>query len=268
MIETIPTLCGSVAGKPSPLGVKLHNAAFSAGGHNFTYVAMGTDDIDEALSLCRIGGFRGLGVSMPHKSSVISRLDWVDDDVKAIGSCNTVVFDESGATRGYNTDWIGARDSLREAGIDRPTRAAIVGSGGVARAISYALTQMDCEVVIVARNRETARALSADLNLEGNEVLDPCKTYEGFDLVVNATPDASESSPVQISNFPQANALFDVVFNTIETDLIASSRQAGFKVAPGWRMLLLQAVGQSRLYTGFEPDVAAMSNVLEAAFGK
>ncbi len=138
MNRTIPVLCCSVAANPSPLGVKLHNAGYEALGLDYRYFAIGAADIEPVLQCMRTLAIRGLGVSMPHKQAVIPFLDEVSQDVQAIGACNTVV-QENGRLYGYNTDWVGALGAIDEAGSGGLHSAVIIGAGGVARAIAYAL---------------------------------------------------------------------------------------------------------------------------------
>jgi shikimate dehydrogenase len=243
----------------------MHNAGYLAAGVPFTYLAMGSDNISKALDIAKSIQMRGLGVSMPHKQTVIASLDEVTKPVRVIGACNTVVF-EDGRLIGYNTDWIGARETLAEAGI-KPKVAEIIGAGGVARAIAYTLTQANVQVFVLARRQDQAAQLAADLELAGSGPIESQGT-RGADLVVNATPDATESSPVELSRHAAATALFDVVFDKLVTPLARQAEDAGLKVGPGWRMLLHQGCEQFRLYTGKDAPVEAMAKVLEAAFGE
>ncbi|WP_280362029.1 shikimate dehydrogenase family protein [Nocardia wallacei] len=264
-LKSTPIICASVAANPSPLGVALHNAGYAKLGLDYTYVALGGDTISEALEFMKICGGRGLGVSMPHKQSVIQLLDNVTKDVETIGACNTVVFTTNGTTTGHNTDWIGARDSIHESGY-LPRRAVIIGAGGVARAIAYALRTLDVQVFIRARNIDAARSLVADLELEGALPLDH-SAMANIDLVVNATPCIEPSHPVSFDEYPNAQALFDVVFSSLETPLVREALDRGLVIVPGWRMLLHQALEQFRLYTECEPPIDEMGDVLKRAFG-
>jgi shikimate dehydrogenase len=265
LVKFYPTVCGSVAAAPSSLGVRMHNAGYKAAEVPFTYLAMGADHISEALEIARSLQMRGLGVSMPHKQSIIDHLDEITDPVKTIGACNTVVFEQDRLI-GYNTDWIGARETLEEAGI-KPKIAEIIGAGGVARAIAYALSQEGARVFVLARRQDQATQLASDLRLAGSGPIESQGT-RAADLVVNATPDATQSSPVILSRHVAATALFDVVFQQLITPLAAEALEKGLKVGPGWRMLLHQGCEQFRLYTGKDAPVEAMGKVLEAAFAK
>jgi shikimate dehydrogenase len=265
-LNTFPTLCGSVAGKASKLGVALHNAGYEALSLDFRYVAVGTTDLATAIAGFRSLGFRGFGVSMPHKIAIIPLLDEVTGDVSSIGACNTVVQRE-GRLIGYNTDWRGAVDSLKEVGVSAPKSAVIVGSGGVARAIAYGLKSIGCNVTIAARNQSAAAQLVHDLGLDGHVQIHEQGSVNA-ELVVNATPIADGPDvPLTISAHKNASALLDVVFSPKDTKLAADAATAGLAVAKGWRMLLHQALHQFSLYTEATPPQEAMSEVLRKALG-
>ncbi len=262
MSKTIPIICGSVASSPSPLGVKLHNAGYKALKLDYTYIASGSDSIEQTINNVRNLPYRGLGVSMPFKQEVIEFLDEIDSSVKEIGACNTVV-NTNGVLKGYNTDWIGTINAIKEVyEISNIKNALIVGSGGVARAIAYGLKQNGIKVTICSRNKVTRKQLVLDLNLESEIDLSE-QDNKTFDLVVNATPEASENSPLLESTIAKCKVMLDVVFNQKETYLAKLAKKHGVAFATGWRMLLHQAFEQFRLYTKQEPPKEVMSKVLE-----
>lgn len=265
MKNTIPNLCGSVAGEASGLGVEMHNAGYAAAGLDYTYIAIGSDDIEESLENAKNMNFDGLSVSMPFKQSVIPLLDEIEEDVETIGACNTVVI-ENGKTRGFNTDWRGAIRALRETGdLEDVEKAEIIGAGGVARAISYGLKNEGVEVFISARSKRQRKELVEDLDLDGYSDLDN-QGSAGAELVVNATPVANQpESPVELDKHEEGKWLLDVVFGELETDIIRDANERGWKTTKGWRMLLHQGLEQFELYTGEEGPEEAMAGVLEKA---
>lgn len=264
MNRTIPVLCCSVAANPSPLGVKLHNAGYEALGLDYRYVAIGAANIEPILQSMRTLPFRGLGVSMPHKQTVIRFLDEISPDVQAIGACNTVV-QEDERLHGYNTDWIGALGAIDEAGATNLRSAVIIGAGGVARAIAYALKQRGMAVFVSARSVHEREQLVNDLRLDGESSLELQGRFDA-ELVVNATPISdSVSLPTDLDAHKYGKALFDVVFQRRQTTLIAEAERRKWITIPGWRMLLHQAMEQFRLYTGQDAPVAEMGKVLEDA---
>lgn len=264
MMKTFPTICASVASNPSTLGVKLHNAGYVANGLDYTYVATGSTDIKKTVQLMREMPFRGLGVSMPFKESVIDEIDEIDFSVKKIGACNTVVNDD-GKLIGYNTDWVGAINAIKEiVRIDSIKRAVIVGAGGVARAIAFGLRQNDIEVFICARNANQREKLVKDLTLQGSGSLEEQGSFKA-DLLVNATPVSTLDSPLKLIEHKEARILFDVAFQKRTTELMKSAEEKGLLVVHGWRMLLYQGMQQFELYTKQKALIDAMSRVLEEA---
>ncbi len=263
-LVTYPMVCGSVAAKASRLGVAMHEAGYRQLGLEYRYLAVGTDRLEDAIAAFRALRIRGFGVSMPYKSAIVPYLDECSPDVLAIGACNTVV-QEKGRLLGYNTDWRGALDALAEIGMDSPKCALIVGAGGVARAIAYGLKSRGCEVHIAARDPGAAKTLCNDLVL-ASPVAIAGQAQLDCDLIVNATPVATgDPSVLNIPAHRGAKALLDVVFTPRDTPLALQGRQHGLAVAPGWRMLLHQAVHQFKLYTGHDAPIATMSQVLSDA---
>lgn len=260
-MKTYPMICASVAGNPSPLGVKMHNAGYEALGLDYTYVAMGTDSIEDAVNVFKSLGYKGMGVSMPFKQSIIDLLDDVHESVRVIGACNTVV-EDNGKLIGYNTDWIGAQDAINEVdSITNYKRAVIIGAGGVARAIAYALKVNGIEVFISARNENQRKELVNSLDLAGESSIEE-QGSANADIVINATPDASKKGPVQLDLHRNVKLVFDVIFNKYMTDLTNEAKNRGLKYVSGWRMLLLQGAKQFELYTNMQPPVDAMGQVL------
>lgn len=266
MVETIPLLCGSVAGKASPLGVKLHDAGYKALNLDYKYIAIGTEDLTSVMISVQELRFRGLGVSMPFKQQILRHLDEITKEVQATGACNTVVIRDNHFT-GYNTDWRGALAALDEAVTTRLENATIIGSGGVARSIAYGLKQRGLKVYIAARSVMRRSELVETLELDGECSLEKQGQY-GSSLIVNATPVAEyPESPVNLMQHPHGEILLDVVFQKKETPLDAEALRRGLRVVPGWRMLLHQALGQFELYTGHRAPSAEMEAILSEALG-
>jgi shikimate dehydrogenase len=263
VISTIPTLCGSVTGKPNPFGVKIHEAGYKALGLDYKYVSIGADRLPPVVDALRALRFRGFGVSMPFKQQIISLIDEVSDEVKEIGACNTVVADD-GRLRGENTDWTGALAALKEVDGLSGSSAVIVGAGGVARAIAFGLKRAGYKVYVSARNVDAARALVADLALDGHCALEQQGSFEA-DLIVNATPDAEIGGPVDLDKHSRATALLDVIGDRKLTPIVNEASRRGLRVAAGWRMRLHQALRQFELYTGHAAPKQVMSNALEEA---
>ncbi len=140
-IDARTQFCG-VIGNPvgHSLSPAIHNAAFRKLGLNFVYLAWQVEAIGEAIKGLRaLGNFRGASVTIPHKVAAIPFLDHVEQTAQRIGAINTIVA-EKGELTGYNTDATGALRALREGGVElKERRIVVLGSGGAARAIAFAL---------------------------------------------------------------------------------------------------------------------------------
>jgi shikimate dehydrogenase len=266
MFSTIPSLCGSITGKPNPFGVQVHEAGYRAMGLDYKYLSVGADELAPVVNAFRTLRFRGFGVSMPFKQQVIDLIDEVSDEVKAIGACNTVVRIDD-RLRGENTDWNGALAALKEVDALTGSKAVIVGAGGVARAIAYGLKRSGYQVFISARNLDAARTLVRDLAL--GDISQACTLDQqgrfDADLIVNATPNADLDGPVNLDKHPHATALLDVIGHQKTTPIATEAAHRGLRVAPGWRMRLHQACRQFELYTGHPAPEQVMSAALKQA---
>ena len=257
-------LCISIASHPSNFGTTLHNAAYAALGLNFVYKSFAIIDLPGALIGVRALNIRGCSVSMPFKEAVIPLLDELDETARAIGAVNTVV-NEAGKLKGYNTDAIGAYEALRSIGARPGDNILLLGAGGVARAILFALRQAGFRRVQVA-NRDPRKIEQLNSILPCDTVLWDNRHHAQADLLINATslgmsPNA-DCTPMEAHCLHQTKAVMDVVVSPMETRLIAAARSIGLAVAPGHYMSLMQAIAQFKLYTGEEPPRALLQSKL------
>lgn len=262
---TLPTLCGSMAAHPYRLAVELHNAAYRELGLDYTFVYFGIEDPEAGVAAIRALGIRGMNVSMPFKSAVIPHLDRLDPAARAIGAVNTID-NRDGVLTGYNTDYIGAVKALEELTDLSGSRAALLGAGGAARAVGYGLAEKGAEVTVFNRSESKARQLCDHFSLTLGGSLEDFPGSRAFDILVNCTSvgfKAKDEIPVSLSALHPATIVMDVVFLPPETRLLQRAAEAGCRTVQGVRMLLHQACGQVRLYTGCDPPVEVMEQVIE-----
>jgi shikimate dehydrogenase len=159
--------CG-VIGNPveHSLSPAIHNAAFQKLGLNFVYLAFRVEAIGDAIKGLRaLGSFRGASVTIPHKVAAVPFLDSVEPTARHIGAINTIVA-EGGTLTGHNTDATGALRALREGGVELKGRHVVMlGSGGAARAIAFALgTETGIErLTILGIDSQERAALAREL---------------------------------------------------------------------------------------------------------
>lgn len=205
---------------------EIHNAAYAAEGRKAEMISYPSETIEGAMRFAALADVKGMAVTIPHKVSVMPLLDEIDPAAKAIGAVNTVVF-RDGKKYGYNTDADGFAEALLSfcgrtdlAGM----KVALLGAGGAAKAVDYALRRLHAEVTTCHR-----RPLD----------FTP-------DVIVNATP----VDPIPEYAFRGSELVYDLRYVPEETPLMARARAAGCRVENGFSMLQAQARGQRRLFFG------------------
>lgn len=281
-LDTSTRLCG-VIGNPveHSLSPAIHNAAFRKIGLNYVYLAFPVEAIGDALKGIRaLGNSRGFSVTIPHKVAAMPFLDEVDQTAQQIGAINTVVV-ENGKLIGYNTDASGALRALREDGAALlGQRVLMLGSGGAARAIAFALAA-DAQIAgltILGVDEAERRRLVYDLRtrtalaVEDGPIQDDalrswiphCRT------VIHCTP-VGMSPHIDETCVPAAVwrsdlTVMDIVYNPRETRLLKEAKAAGCRTIQGIEMFLNQAILQFELWTNQPAPADVMRAVLESRF--
>ena len=145
----------------SPL---MHNRALAECGLPGVYTGFRVNDPGAAMNAIRALGIRGASVTLPHKVAVMAHLDRVDETARVIGAVNTVVH-RAGQLVGYNTDGLGALDALAAVTDVAGKPVAIMGAGGAARAVAWAVGRAGGRVTLFNRSVARAEALARDLKL-------------------------------------------------------------------------------------------------------
>jgi shikimate dehydrogenase len=253
----------------------MHNAALESTGLDYVYVAFtvppeGAEGVGDAMRALNI---RGLNVTVPHKQTVISCLDEVSQEAQAIGAVNTIDH-RDGRLYGHNTDAYGLVASLREeGGLQRlPAKVALLGAGGAARAILYALLAAEEVEHVALLNRTIARAesLAMDLNAGSRVTVQPLAETTALadaGLVINSTsigmePDAEASPLGDGAGLHDGMVVVDIVYKPLETRLLQQARVAGARTVDGLGMLVHQGARAFELWTGVAPPVDVMRNAL------
>jgi shikimate dehydrogenase len=259
----------------------MHNAAFAALGLDWRYEALPTppEALEERLHTLVAEGYRGVNVTVPHKGAILSvngvRFE-EDESVTEIGAANTLTVRPDGTLLATNSDWQGFADALRAQGVEvAGRRCLILGTGGSARAVAYALQRMDAgQVAFVSRDARCAhqkgRAGAISYNdLVGARQVSPLRAP---DLIVNCTPvgmypnTAASPWPAD-APFPAGAVLYDLIYNPPATRLMQQARDAGARAIGGLGMLVRQGVISFEQWTGIKPPLDVMERAAQAALG-
>lgn len=209
--------------------------------------------------------FRGASISIPHKVEVMKYLDEIDKVAQKIGAVNTVV--KSGKKlKGYNTDYLGILNPLKQKTNLKGKLAAVLGAGGAARAAVYALVTQGTKVTVFNRSIKKAQKLACDFNCEF-ESLSNIKRIPEFDIVINATLVGLNPAepPLIAKNLINSNQIiFDVVYSKdrSETKFIKQAREQKAKIISGIECLLFQGVEQFKLFTNKNISVEVLRQAI------
>ncbi len=290
----------------SPL---IHNAGFEARGWDGVYLPMPVPDSDEAfkatldvLADARRLLFAGASVTIPHKERVFqsfpSLITEMSNQVEDVGAGNTLQLEPIGedlpaVVLVTNTDSEAVRQLLAELNEDPPRcRVAVLGAGGVAKAVAYAGYVLGAQVTVFGRNTERAAKFVRELQTLDGPWDSPAHPIFGdrielgspsilaerrHHVYINCTPVGMTGGPDPeglsipvhdlADNLPSETVFFDAVYNPIETPMLKAAREHGFRTIDGVEMFVRQASAQFELWTGEQAPVQLFDRLVRERLG-
>ncbi len=259
------------------LSPKIHAAALKACGLDGTYSLFpihpeDTQGLKDLLARVRSGEITGLNITIPHKQNVIEFMDELTSTAKAIGAVNTIYM-QGDKLIGDNTDAPGFLSDLKRVNkgisIQGNKTAVVLGAGGSARAVVYALVNNGWNVTIAARRLEQAQQLADSFtNYELHITTFDLRPLT-FDLIVNTTP-LGMSPNIDASPLPENSVLskntfvYDLVYNPRETKLVHDARAQGLNASTGLGMLIEQAALAFETWTSHNPPRDVLYQAVES----
>jgi shikimate dehydrogenase len=261
------------------LSPKIQNAALKACGleGDYSLFPIAPDDKDGLKNLLEnvhSGEITGLNVTIPHKQNVIHLLDELTPTAKAIGAVN-VIYMRNGKLIGDNTDAPGFLSDLKRflsehlSKTVRGKSALVLGAGGSARAVVYALINDGWNVTIAARRIEQAEQLASSFTNHKLQITNFINLQlPNFQLIVNTTPVGmtpnTDQSPLpENATLSNECVVYDLVYNPRETKLVRDVRANGLQAVTGLGMLIEQAALAFELWTGENPPREILWNAVE-----
>jgi 3-dehydroquinate dehydratase / shikimate dehydrogenase len=267
------------------LSPQLQNAGFRARRMNAVYVPVLVRDLRDFLAAIGPLGIAGFSVTLPHKEAILRYLDDCDPLAAEIGAVNTVVVRGGGELYGYNTDYVGVLRALEGSGTrshEDPTRKTggwgtprfasriagrrvlLLGAGGSARAVAFALARGGANVCVCARRISRARALARAVG--GEAIERRVLRGEFFDAIVNATPVGMfprvAESPLSVAEL-NCRLVFDLIYRPRVTKLLRLAAARGIETVSGLEMFVAQGTAQWEIWTGERAPVREMSAAVE-----
>ncbi|MBN2530055.1 MAG: shikimate dehydrogenase [Deltaproteobacteria bacterium] len=279
-ISPMTQVCG-IIGNPvdHSMSPALHNRAFDVLKLDYVYVAFRVNEGDVAAALNgmrALHNFRGMSVTIPHKTAVMACVDELSEVDASIGSINTIIND-NGKLIGLGSDGPGARQALIDSEINPIGRTVtVLGTGGASRAIVFDLVYNAppqhltlCgidkdEMETLAKNISDKSAVPVETVLLTEDKLK--KAVSQTEVLINTTPVGMYpkvgATPVPKSFLHLDMGIMDIVYNPLQTQLIKDARSLGIKVVSGLEMFVNQAVIQFESWTGRTAPKAEMREVV------
>lgn len=191
---------------------------------------------------------KGFNVTIPYKEAIISYLDSLSPEARAIGAVNVVKVVHKGKNTqliGYNSDVVGFTNSIKPLLKPNHKKALILGTGGASKAVNYGLKKMGIETVLVSRYERPNTILYSSITPE---------VVKEYNVIVNCTPCGMYPHDDECPNIPYDaldadNLLYDLIYNPDETLFLQKGKERGATVKNGLEMLLLQAIESWRIWT-------------------
>ncbi|MGH7246383.1 MAG: shikimate dehydrogenase, partial [Candidatus Levyibacteriota bacterium] len=227
----------------------------------FIPVEIDQEDIATVMKSIDIFNIQGISCTMPFKLSVMKYLDHIDVVAKKIGAVNSIV-NRNGKLSGYNTDYIGVLNPLEKITRLKNKKVAIIGAGGAARAMIYAMKSANANISIFNRTLSHANKLAQEFDVTAKS-FNHLFEIKDMDIILNAIPIDKKAKTHPAEKFIQKHHIvFDAVYVPLETHLLKIAKKKGAVVIPGMEMFLSQAVAQFKLFTEKNAPEKIMREIL------
>lgn len=224
------------------------NNKFESEGIDAEYVNFEIPDIGDLMEvMSEYPQLQGLNVTIPYKEQVIPYMNMMDEEARIIGAVNVIKIIRNGENfklKGYNSDVVGFRDSIRPLITPERNKALVLGTGGASKAVSRGLETLGIDVQLVSRTAREGVITYADLTEE---------VMHSHKIIVNTTPlglypNVDECPDIPYQYITPMHLCYDVLYNPDVTMFMKKAREHGATVKNGLEMLLLQAFESWRIW--------------------
>lgn len=217
---------------------------------------------DLALAV-RTLGLVGANVTAPFKETLMPYMDELSEEVLLIGGANTIVNDD-GRLKAYNTDWYGATEAIKHAGIElKGLKIVLLGLGGAGKAVAYGLVSAGADVTLVNRTLSKAEELSQRLGCTYAPIEELQPRVNGCQLFISTVLPTAELPSISI---PKEVWVFDANYH--KSPLVERAKANGNGIVDASKWLLFQAVKSYEYYLGGVPSITLMEDALKKATDK
>jgi len=260
----------------------MHNAALKELSLDYIYLAFDVPpkDLEKALLGFKKSDMKGINVTIPHKETIVQYLDQIEPLAEKIGAVNTIK-NINGVLIGKNTDALGAKKALIDAGCKiKGKKVLILGAGGAARAISFALSGEIDEIFVCNRTESRAFKLAKELEdkmkipATGKDLSKETlkSLLNDADILINTTPIGMypnvNRSPISKELLTDRLFIYDIIYNPLQTQLLKDASEIGCKTLNGIDMFVNQGALAFEWWTDKKPNKNTMKEKIIEFLGK
>lgn len=250
----------------------MHDTWFQENGIDASFLPIHVEPskLKEACESMQLLGAGGFNVTLPHKQAIIPFLDGIDEAASEMNAVNTVVRNGKNF-KGSNTDGDGFVKSLLTADPGTDDKILLVGAGGAARGIAFALNRAGfSDVTITNRTFRRAEELAEETKSESMTKSEAEQNLGGFDIIIQTTSVGlaeDEALPISLENAKTGALAVDIVYNPIDTPFLKKAEEKGCRTLNGVGMFVYQGAIGFEKWTGIKPDTEKMIKVITEKLG-
>ncbi len=249
----------------------MHDFWFDKHGVNASYLPLHVEphQLEKAVDSMKLLGISGFNVTLPHKQAIIPLLDELDETAQRMNAVNTVAV-SNGRLKGFNTDGDGFVQSLLSQQPKPDEALLIVGAGGAARGIAFALSRAGFrDITITNRTVRRAQELADETGSKSIVLAEAERRLGEFATIVQTTSVGmtEEALPLSAANLTKGSVVADIIYNPLQTPLIQKAKEKNCAALNGVGMFVNQGAIAFEKWTGIRPDTEEMTQMITEKLG-
>lgn len=210
----------------------MHETWFKENGIDAAYIPVHVEpaDLEKSFSALKTLGVSGFNITLPHKEAILPLLDRLDDTASIMSAVNTVAFDGEQYI-GFNTDGDGFVQSLFAAPVDLSAKVLVIGAGGAARGIAFALKRAGfSDVAIANRTFQRAEELAEDISGTAITLQQAEQELGEYGVIIQTTSvglSKDQALPISLENIKPGSIAADIIYNPLETPFLLKAKEQG-----------------------------------------
>lgn len=250
----------------------MHESWFGEHGIEAAYLPIHVEpsQLEKSLEAMKTLGISGFNITLPHKQSIVPLLGKLEESAMQMNAVNTVNFDGTHYV-GSNTDGDGFVRSLLVHAVDNASKVLLIGAGGAARGIAFALKRAGfTDVTITNRTYRRAEELAAETNASAMMLIESEEQLAEFAILIQTTSvglATGEALPISLDRVKSGTLVTDIIYNPLETPFLKKAQEKNCVISNGVGMFVYQGAMAFEKWTGIQPNTEKMIQMITEKLG-